>query len=30
MDRIVFAHGFCQSPVHEISHWCVAGKARRE
>ncbi len=26
--RIVFAHGF--SPVlHEISHWCIAGEARR-
>ena len=28
--RIVFAHGFFASALHEISHWCVAGKARRE
>ncbi|OOR88299.1 hypothetical protein B0181_08575 [Moraxella caviae] len=28
--RIEFAHGFFQSALHEISHWCVAGKARRE
>lgn len=27
--RIVFAHGFFQSGLHEISHWCIAGKARR-
>lgn len=28
--RIVFAHGFYASGMHEISHWCIAGAARRE
>ncbi|OLO05030.1 elongation factor P hydroxylase [Salinicola socius] len=28
--RIVFAHGFFASALHEISHWCIAGKARRQ
>jgi len=27
--RIIFAHGFYASALHEISHWCVAGKERR-
>ncbi len=27
--QIVFAHGFFASALHEISHWCVAGEARR-
>lgn len=27
--RIVFAHGFFNSALHEISHWCIAGKERR-
>jgi elongation factor P hydroxylase len=27
--QIIFAHGFYASALHEISHWCVAGKARR-
>lgn len=27
--RIIFAHGFYASALHEISHWCVAGKVRR-
>lgn len=27
--RIEFAHGFFQSALHELSHWCVAGKERR-
>ena len=27
--RIEFAHGFFASALHEISHWCVAGAARR-
>lgn len=27
--KIVFAHGFFASSLHEISHWCVAGKRRR-
>lgn len=28
--RIVFAHGFFASALHEVSHWCIAGAARRE
>lgn len=28
--RIEFAHGFLASSLHEISHWCVAGKKRRQ
>lgn len=27
--RIVFAHGYFASALHEISHWCIAGKKRR-
>ncbi|WP_087464445.1 elongation factor P hydroxylase [Oleiphilus messinensis] len=27
--RVVFAHGFFQSAIHEISHWCIAGPSRR-
>ncbi|MDO6564950.1 elongation factor P hydroxylase [Amphritea sp. 1_MG-2023] len=27
--RIIFAHGFFASALHEISHWCVAGDQRR-
>lgn len=27
--RIEFAHGFFASSLHEISHWCIAGKRRR-
>ena len=27
--RIVFAHGFYASGLHEIAHWLVAGEARR-
>ena len=27
--QIVFAHGYFASALHEISHWCLAGKARR-
>lgn len=27
--RVVFAHGFYASALHEISHWCIAGKVRR-
>ncbi|MGB0733834.1 MAG: elongation factor P hydroxylase [Pontibacterium sp.] len=27
--RIIFAHGFFSSALHEISHWCVAGAKRR-
>lgn len=29
-NRVVFAHGYYASGMHEISHWCIAGKARRE
>lgn len=28
--RVVFAHGFYASALHEISHWCIAGEARRQ
>ncbi|PPS58814.1 hypothetical protein CRX72_23640 [Pantoea sp. BRM17] len=28
--RVVFAHGFYASALHEISHWCIAGDARRQ
>ncbi|KAA8734338.1 elongation factor P hydroxylase [Acinetobacter qingfengensis] len=27
--RIQFAHGFFNSALHEISHWCIAGHKRR-
>ena len=27
--RVVFAHGFYASALHEIAHWCIAGAARR-
>ncbi|MCH4248346.1 MAG: elongation factor P hydroxylase [Acinetobacter populi] len=27
--RIQFAHGFFNSALHEISHWCIAGAQRR-
>jgi hypothetical protein len=27
--RIIFAHGFFASALHEVAHWCVAGKERR-
>lgn len=28
--KIVFAHGFLNSALHEISHWCIAGTVRRQ
>lgn len=28
--RILFAHGFYASGMHEVSHWCIAGKERRK
>lgn len=28
--RIVFAHGFFASALHELSHWCIAGQKRRK
>gem|GEM_PF-139193 len=27
--RVVFAHGYFSSALHEISHWCIAGEHRR-
>lgn len=27
--RIIFAHGFFASALHEIAHWCIAGHKRR-
>lgn len=27
--RVIFAHGFYASALHEISHWCIAGSERR-
>lgn len=27
--RVVFAHGYFSSALHEISHWCIAGAQRR-
>ncbi|GGK86041.1 elongation factor P hydroxylase [Amphritea balenae] len=28
--RVIFAHGFFASALHEISHWCIAGTERRK
>ncbi|MAL98610.1 MAG: ATPase [Alteromonadaceae bacterium] len=28
-DRVIFANGFFASALHEVSHWCIAGAARR-
>lgn len=28
--RVVFAHGYFASALHEISHWCIAGERRRQ
>lgn len=28
--RIIFAHGFYASALHEVAHWCVAGPERRK
>ena len=28
--RVIFAHGFFASALHEIAHWCVAGEERRK
>ncbi|WP_406663384.1 elongation factor P hydroxylase [Gallaecimonas sp. GXIMD1310] len=28
--RIVFAHGYYASALHEIAHWCLAGAERRQ
>jgi len=27
--RVIFARGFFSSALHEISHWCIAGRERR-
>jgi elongation factor P hydroxylase len=27
--QIIFAHGYYASALHEVSHWCMAGSARR-
>ncbi|GHC31520.1 elongation factor P hydroxylase [Kushneria pakistanensis] len=27
--RVVFAHGYFASALHEVSHWCIAGARRR-
>lgn len=29
LARVVFAHGFFASALHEIAHWCLAGAHRR-
>ncbi len=29
-NRVIFAHGFFASALHEISHWCIAGARRRQ
>jgi elongation factor P hydroxylase len=28
--RIVFAHGYFSSALHEVAHWCIAGGQRRQ
>lgn len=28
-NRVIFAHDFYASALHEISHWCIAGARRR-
>jgi elongation factor P hydroxylase len=28
--RVIFAHDFYASALHEISHWCIAGARRRQ
>lgn len=29
-NQVFFAHGYFASGLHEISHWCIAGEARRK
>lgn len=29
-NEVVFAHGYARSALHEIAHWCLAGKVRRQ
>jgi elongation factor P hydroxylase len=28
--KVIFAHGYFASALHEIAHWCIAGEARRQ
>lgn len=28
--KVIFAHGFFASALHETAHWCIAGEARRK
>ena len=28
--RVIFAHGYFASALHEIAHWCIAGEQRRQ
>jgi len=28
--RVIFAHGFFASALHEVAHWCLAGERRRQ
>ncbi|OZG74081.1 hypothetical protein BTA51_07900 [Hahella sp. CCB-MM4] len=30
MNEVYFAHGYANSALHEIAHWCQAGKERRK
>ncbi len=30
LNRILFAHGYFSSALHEIAHWLIAGEKRRE
>lgn len=30
LHKIYFAHGYFQSALHELAHWCIAGPKRRE
>lgn len=29
-NRVIFRHDYVASALHEIAHWCVAGKTRRQ
>lgn len=28
--QVIFAHGFFNSALHEVAHWCIAGRQRRQ
>lgn len=30
VHRVIFAHGYFSSALHEVSHWCIAGEKRRQ